>query len=910
MGSLSIGLRARPASADPGDLKDAKIAELRDRRFPPTTRMHHSPSSSSSSSSSAATTAALTAAAGGGGGTATPTAAMTASTSVAGPTISASIFSSSSSSTGGGSSSSGSAKASANSNPGSPAPHQQIHHNHHNHHQDHMQSSHSHSHSHPHSHSHSHHSPLIPSNNPTSSSSSPQLSSSSTSSTTPISTAIQAAAASSSSPPLPSSASSASSSPQLQQHLQACLQAPERSKLDPKDRRLAKLRHRAKTMEPPVMSFYGAQPVPLPARFASIKRKLIAGHEDAIEASWARLLAALRDEIDTVVARGAAADDGLFPSIGFADIGDPARVAAFQKSLQRWGVGVVRGVVPDAEAAAWVAETRAYLEVHQHDVRPPPPQDPTCFDFFWTPAQVRARAHPNVLRAQSWAMGLWEAEDDDRMATRFPISYADRIRIHVGDQVPPPPSQQQQQQQQRPANNSAADSVTAAAAAAADTSGTLIAQVDGGSLERWEPDGYGRGGTYDDIFRGQWEQYNPWDPTGRIVATTDLYNGLGACSVFRMFQGILALTAVRPGMVRLLPSPKLLTAYFLLRPFFAPKTPAPEVREGPEWEAFLAADNWALERPPPPPGEQAAAAASASASTSTVIHGAVPGHAQRVTELWHPHLRLHESLLAPPNLQAGDYIIWHCDTAYTIMSSAGPSRPATPAAAPSSPVAGATGASTPPSTTTATTTTTTTSQQQPQPTGAGTATPTPASVVSSAPMMVYAPACPLTQTNALYLARQRKAFLRGHPGPDFDSTGSGLGSEAEHVGRPGEAEIRETGGEEGLRAMGMAPWDLSGAEKEVQARMEVEEQEQQQQQQAEAAGEKMDVDDDDDDVEDGAAGAGKDREKDKDRGKTPAARSAAEAELVRLANIILFPDKYEFYMATRNSTPDGGKEGR
>ncbi len=246
-----------------------------------------------------------------------------------------------------------------------------------------------------------------------------------------------------------------------------------------------------------------------------------------------------------------------------------------------------------------------------------------------------------------------------------------------------------------------------------------MAQVDGGSLERWEPDGYGRGGTYDAVFRGEWEAYDAWDPAGRVEATPDLYNGAGACSVFRMFQGLLALTAVGPGMVRLLPSPKLATAYFLLRPFFAPKTPPPAARDGPEWDAYLAADNWELEREP-----------------TTILHGAVPGHAQRVTELWHPHLRLHKSLVAPPNLQAGDYIIWHCDTAYSITSGGA--------------VAG----------------------------------------LLSPALMVYAPACPLTQTSALYLARQRKAFLRGHPGPDFDSTGTGLNTEATHVARLGEPRSR------------------------------------------------------------------------------------------------------------------------
>jgi len=559
---------------------------------------------------------------------------------------------------------------------------------------------------------------------------------------------------------------------------------------DTKDRRLAKLRHRAKTMEPPVLSFYGQQPVPLPLRFAGIKRKLVSGHEAALQASWGRLLDALAEETRDIARRG----PGLIPSIDFDDIDDAAAVSPFRAALKRFGVGVVRGVVPPQDAAAWVGETRKYLE-SKHDIKSPSPQDPTCFDFFWTPAQIRARAHPHVLRAMRWAMGLWDGSgDDERMATRFPISYADRIRIHV-DSSP---------------GSSAADTVAGS---------PIIAQVDGGSLERWEPDGYGRGGTYDSIFRGDWEAYDPWDPSGRVSATPDLYNGAGSCSIFRMFQGLLALTPIKPGMVRLLPSPKLVTAYFLLRPFFRPVKPAPESRQGPEWDAYLAADNWELEKEP-----------------STILHGAVPGHAQRVTELWHPHLALHESLVTPPSLQAGDYIIWHCDTAYVITSSAneldipgGPDSPSLPAG--DSP--------------------------------------------TTAPLMVYAPSCPLTQTNALYLARQRKAFLRGHPGPDFDMTGTGLNSEASHVARLGEAEIREAGGEEGLRAMGLAPYDVRQASSSEKTSDE-------------AGGIDLDA----------PAGG---------RRSQSSPLSQTETELVRLANIILFPDKYEFYMATRNSTPDGTK---
>ncbi|OAA59811.1 hypothetical protein SPI_06009 [Niveomyces insectorum RCEF 264] len=610
-------------------------------------------------------------------------------------------------------------------------------------------------------------------------------------------------------------------------------------------------RGRELAMDPPVLSFYGAQPVPLPSRFAHIKRRLAAGHHDELRASWARLLAALDADMRAIRAQG----NALIPSIDFAHMDDPAAVAAFGSALKRFGVGVIRGVVPPADASAWVRETRAYLELNsaQHNIKPPAPQDPTCFDFFWTPAQVRARAHPHVLRAMTFAMRFWAgagqaSADDPRMAVRYPISYADRIRIHVGTE----------QKSTAAAAATTANSTTTTTTTTAASPTPIIAQVDGGSLERWEPDGYGRDGTYDAVFRGRWEDYDPWDPAGRVQATPDLYNGAGACSIFRMFQGLLALTDVTPGMVRLLPSPQLTTAYFLLRPFFRPKTPPPppssssaEGQDSAAWDAFLAADNWELETEP-----------------STIIHGAVPGHAQRVTELWHPHLQLRQSLVTPPRLQAGDYVLWHCDTPYTITSGGDDAgvvgEPALATPSGRSENAGA-------NTATATATTTT---------KVDAALP---SALGTAPLLVYMPACPLTQTNALYLARQRKAFMRGHPGPDFDLTGSGLGSEADHTARLGEDDIAAVGGPEGLRAMGLAPWEVDSKEAK-----------------------KVKVEDNDD--EDGKDTSGK-MEVDGEPQPTALSSSApglsqAELELVRLANIILFPDKYEFYMPTRHNSPD------
>ncbi|KAI1800728.1 hypothetical protein F4811DRAFT_564508 [Daldinia bambusicola] len=611
---------------------------------------------------------------------------------------------------------------------------------------------------------------------------------------------------------------------------------------DHKEGRNSKTRQRpfTKSMEPPVLSFYGTQPVPLPSRFGSLKKRLVAGHESALEASWGRLLAALREEITYIEEHGS----GLIPSIDFVDMDDAAKVAPFGEQLKRHGIGVIKGVVPSADASAWVEETKKYLET-KHEYKPPPAQDPTCFDFFWTPAQVRSRAHPNVLQAQRFAMSLWNANNDDRLATRFPITYADRIRIesvsngHLTVNGALAPTHE--------------DSLIAAAAA---TSSTQIAQIDNGSLERWEQDGYGRGGLYDAVFKGDWESYDAWDPAGRINATSDLYNGAGACSMLRLFQGILALTVVEPGMIRLLPSPKLSTAYFLLRPFFSPKKgPPPQGAGEEEWNAYLDASNWALDK------EQ-----------STIIHGAVPGHAQRVTAAWHPHLQLDKSLVTPPTLQAGDYIIWHPDQAYQFSNTnyRSTSRPQTSSSEP----------------------------------GAGDTTS----------MLVYTPAAPLTQTNALFLARQRKAFLRGHPGPDFDSTGTGLGSEAPHTGRLGEKEIREVGGEEGLQAMGLAPWNLSssnsrstkGSSSSSNTSSSNNNNNSSHKHHASAGASKRNADVERMDVDAPSRSSSRDS-----RSSSTSSRSThAEAEVVRLANIILFPDRYDFYMPTRASSPAPAVVGR
>lgn len=571
----------------------------------------------------------------------------------------------------------------------------------------------------------------------------------------------------------------------------------------------------------PVLTFWGPDPVPLPSRFARIKRNLIAGHEDEVAASWTRLLKAIREDVDQIEGLG----PHLIPSIEFTDLDEPSQAHRFRRDLRRYGVGVVRKVIPRADVDTSVQDTVQYVEAQRRggpsklgigpsvgagyadsdadlgrvdDNLKGSRHDPACFNLYWTPAQVRARAHPNIRRAQQFMMSLWETRADDQLATQLPITYADRIRIYgtgtTGNEqrhhgvVPP----------RQATTQSPEDWIHALQSSAG-----IIAQVDNGSLERWEPDGYQRAGTYDRIFQGRWEEYDPWISACRASANLDLYNGYGACTIFRMFQGVVALSTIEPGMIRLMPSPKLATAYYLLRPFFTPSRPPPEwpslSRHGrtAEWDAYLAPENWKLNSDP-----------------DTIIHGAVPGHAQRITERWHPHLHLRSSMITLPTLQPGDYILWHPDLPYH-LSSGDYSH--------ASSVHGF---------------------EAPR---------TPDRALDNVRMLAYVPAAPLTQTNALYLARQRKSYQRGEPGPDFDSSGRSNFVEDPSL-RPSEADIEHIGGQAALCAMGLAQWN------------------------------------EDDNSQEKTAGA----QARSTSAATSSSSSGAETEVARLANLILFPDKASF----------------
>lgn len=239
---------------------------------------------------------------------------------------------------------------------------------------------------------------------------------------------------------------------------------------------------------------------PLEPRFREVKARLIAGYEQAVHESWNRLLASLREETSTISKLGSK----VIPTINFKDIDNASD--EFRNEHKKRGVAVIRNVVPSDEVLEWKDGLREYIKANPH-TKAFPPDNPQVYELYWSPAQIKARAHPNLIKAQRFLMEFWHSKDPNALvSSSHPTMYADRLRMRLPG----------------------------------DAKFALGPHVDGGSCERWEEEGYGRGGVYDAVWQGRWEEYDPWESSTRLPVVSDLYQGVGACSMFRMFQGWLS----------------------------------------------------------------------------------------------------------------------------------------------------------------------------------------------------------------------------------------------------------------------------------------------------------------------------------------------------------------------------------
>lgn len=258
---------------------------------------------------------------------------------------------------------------------------------------------------------------------------------------------------------------------------------------------------------------------------------------------------------------------------------------------------IIRNVLPRSQALDHKSALRDYIAANSsRGLRAFPHSSPAVYELYFSREQVRVRSHSNVLATQTFLQSLWHSSDPStEISTRYPLSYCDRLRIREPG----------------------------------DAGFALSPHIDGGSLERWENPEYA--GVYRKILAGTWESYDPFDATGREKAVMDMYNGAGACGMFRMWQGWMSMSDTSPGegTLRINPMLKLASAYFMLRPFFN------------------------LQKTQP------------SFSADSDFPGAYYGQAQELRDKTHPHL-LADSMVSIPKVEPGDYVAWHCDTIHAV----------------------------------------------------------------------------------------------------------------------------------------------------------------------------------------------------------------------------------------------------
>lgn len=216
------------------------------------------------------------------------------------------------------------------------------------------------------------------------------------------------------------------------------------------------------------------------------------------------------------------------------------------------------------------------------------------WEVYWSKAQLKMRQDQRMLATQTALNRLWHcralpgSQGQLGLDVHRALTYCDRLRIRKpGDQ-----------------------------------SFTLGPHIDGGSTERWEDEAYRK--VYAAILAGDWEEYDAFDGTHRAGARQELYGkSIGACSLFRSFQGWLSLSSVGQGRGALMVVPMVResTAFIMMRPF--------------------------LEDVPP-----------------DSFCGANPGKVQDLFPEFHQGLI--DGLVPTPEIRPGDSFWWHCDLVHAV----------------------------------------------------------------------------------------------------------------------------------------------------------------------------------------------------------------------------------------------------
>ena len=371
----------------------------------------------------------------------------------------------------------------------------------------------------------------------------------------------------------------------------------------------------------------------LPERFIQVKQSIIQSqaHGEAIQVAWNEILKSLKEETKEIEENGAK----LIPQVQY-----PGDEIVDKQSLEEWmgketiqqikkrGSVIIKGVVSTQKALQWKQDIRDYVKQNPQ-TKGYPESDPMVFELYWSKAQLEARGHPSLLRASRSILALFHApgQKDGKMveaaSLKNVVSYCDRLRIRKGG----------------------------------DKAFALGCHIDGGGVERWEDPAFRS--IWQAILQPNeegkiaWKSHDSWSlgQNGqRLLAQTSMYDGAGACSVFRPLQGWMSMssTGVNEGTLRVLPMLQSASAYIILKPFFRFIKSRKECENEDE---FLHSSNWTFDL------------------SDGQFDGCVSlGRNIELNTETHPHLKLDRTMTSIPRVEPGDMALWHFDQVHAVES--------------------------------------------------------------------------------------------------------------------------------------------------------------------------------------------------------------------------------------------------
>jgi len=320
-------------------------------------------------------------------------------------------------------------------------------------------------------------------------------------------------------------------------------------------------------------------------------KKSIKNEIDDLEGTWERLNAAIEERVKELKAEKKAGISPI-PIIEFEDVlNNPETINT--ERIKKKGCLIIKNVFPQGMAEGWNTEVKDYLERNDYLGQKINVEDnyfgslkdskPQVYGIYWSKPQIEARQHENMFKVQRFLNGLWN--DNGRFSKDKMLSYADRIRMREPQ----------------------------------DTSFGLSPHLDSGSVERWLEPNYRK--TYEPIFKGNWQDYDPFDLSSRL--DIEFIPSPAVCRVFRAFQGWTALTAQGEGdgTLQVIPFIKEATSYLMLRPLLED----------------VPYDDWC---------------------------GSLAKKAFNVNKEWHAPLI--QGLCSIPKLQPGDTVWWHPDLIHSV----------------------------------------------------------------------------------------------------------------------------------------------------------------------------------------------------------------------------------------------------